>query len=100
MLKMTLLAAAALLLALEGQAGPPASYDNPDAAEDSSDEGAVSFERGDYLPVQYRGEIIDDWKGAGLTKPKKGYEWVRVGASAYLINLTGGFIKDASNPED
>ena len=82
---------------------PPASYDDPEAVRETSAGGGTqpaSFDRGEYLPVEHRGEILKDWEGAGLHEPEEAYEWVRVGDLAYLINLTSGFIKDTASLSD
>ena len=103
MLKTTLLIAMAFGLAATSQAGPPASYDDPEAVRETSTGGGTqpaSFDRGEYLPVEHRGEILKDWEGAGLHEPEEAYEWVRVGDLAYLINLTSGFIKDTASLSD
>lgn len=103
MLKTTLLIAMAFGLAATSQAGPPASYDDPEAVREApagGDMQPASFDRGEYLPVEYRGEILEDWEGAGLNDPEAGSEWVRVDDLAYLINLTSGFIKDTASLPD
>ncbi|HIG22462.1 RcnB family protein [Henriciella sp.] len=90
-------------LAVMGEAGPPASYDEPEAARDDmagEDRAASDFERGEYLPIQYRGDQVKNWKKAGLRKPDTGFEWVKVAQFAFLINPTSGFIRDIVELED
>ncbi|WP_169332270.1 RcnB family protein [Henriciella marina] len=103
MLKTTLLTGMVLGLAATGQAGPPASYDDPEAFRESSTGGdtqPASFDGGEYLPVEYRGDILKNWEDAGLNEPEEEFEWVRVNDRAYLINLTSGFIKDTASLPD
>ncbi|RIJ31654.1 hypothetical protein D1222_05270 [Henriciella algicola] len=90
-------------LAIVGEAGPPASYDKPDSAREGTaveDRAASDFERGEYLPIQYRGDLVKNWKKAGLRKPDTGFEWVKVAQLAFLINPTSGFIRDIVELED
>jgi Ni/Co efflux regulator RcnB len=37
---------------------------------------------------------IEDWYDFGLWQPSYGYEWIRVGADAVLVNLANGQIVD------
>lgn len=52
------------------------------------------FKRGDYLPVEYRGNFIEDRSGLGLKTAPDGYRWVRVDGKAYQIRITTGLITD------
>ncbi len=90
-------------LAIVSEAGPPASFDEPEAAREEmagDDRDASDFERGEYLPIQYRGDLVKNWKRAGLRKPDTGFEWVKVAQLAFLINPTSGFIRDIVELED
>jgi len=40
------------------------------------------------------GYFIDDWSDFGLWQPDYGYEWIRVGYDAVLVNLADGQVAD------
>ena len=53
------------------------------------------FAKGEYMPVQYRGDFVKDYRKYGLTKAPRDYRWVRIDGDAYLINVTSGLITEA-----
>ncbi|MCH2456743.1 MAG: RcnB family protein [Henriciella sp.] len=89
-------------LAAISEAGPPASFDEPKSVERemADDKLPSEFERGDYLPIQYRGNLLNHWKTEGLREPDAGFEWVRADQYAFLINPTSGFIRDIVELDD
>jgi Ni/Co efflux regulator RcnB len=54
------------------------------------------WRRGDYLPVSYRhgGYIVDDYYSYGLSRPSRGYHWVRVDNDVVLAAITTGIVLD------
>lgn len=92
MLKLFLPVAMALALVGPALAGPPQVDGDTqfDAAELSQQ--TPDFKRGEYLPVQYRGDYLEDWEAYGLETPEPGFNWVFIGHKAYLINQTSGLI--------
>ena len=55
------------------------------------------YRRGGYVPVEYRGGpyIVDDWRGAHLGRPRRGYHWVRSDNGDFLLVAIGtGIIAD------
>ncbi len=56
-----------------------------------------SWRRGEWLPPIFitQDYFINDWYDFGLWQPDYGYEWIRVGADAVLINLATGQVVDA-----
>jgi hypothetical protein len=55
-----------------------------------------SWRRGEWLPQVFidQAYFINDWYDFGLWQPDYGYEWIRVGADAVLINLADGQVVD------
>lgn len=55
-----------------------------------------SWRRGEWLPSPFinSGYFINDWYDFGLWQPDYGYEWIRVGADAVLVNLSDGQVVD------
>ena len=55
-----------------------------------------SWRRGEWLPAAFitSSYFINDWYDFGLWQPDYGYEWIRVGADAVLINLADGQVVD------
>jgi Ni/Co efflux regulator RcnB len=51
---------------------------------------------GEWLPPVFisEGYYINDWYDFGLYQPYYGYQWVRVGADAVLVNLATGAVVD------
>lgn len=97
MIKLLLSAAFLLASGSIAFAGPPQGAGSDDARyENGADQDLLepTYERGDYLPVQFRGDYLINWRAYGLQKPKKGFKWIRIGHNAYLINLTSGLITD------
>ena len=68
--------------------------------EMAGEKSPSEFERGDYLPIQYRGNLLNHWRTEGLREPDTGFDWVRVDQYAFLINPTSGFIRDIVELED
>jgi Ni/Co efflux regulator RcnB len=54
------------------------------------------WRRGEWLPQVFinSGYFIDDWSDFGLWQPDYGYEWIRVGYDAVLVNLADGQVAD------
>ncbi len=54
------------------------------------------WRRGEFLPAVFfqPNYFIDDWWVYGLWQPDYGYQWIRVGADALLINLATGAVVD------
>lgn len=98
MLRLLLPAALAIVMSGPAFAGPP-QYEDEKGAPDADMMGAVEqtdpvFERGEYLPIQFRGNFLTDWQDYGLREADPGFSWVQIGEKAYLINLTSGLITD------
>ncbi len=55
-----------------------------------------SWRRGEWLPPVFitSSYFINDWYDFGLWQPDYGYQWIRVGADAVLINLADGQVVD------
>ena len=55
------------------------------------------WRRGEFLPSVFflPNYYIDDYWAYGLWAPDYGYQWIRVGADALLINLSTGEVVDA-----
>ncbi len=54
------------------------------------------WRRGEWLPPVFISQnyFINDWYDFGLWQPNYGYEWIRVGADAVLVNLADGQVVD------
>jgi Ni/Co efflux regulator RcnB len=50
--------------------------------------------RGDFLPVEYYDEIIDQSGVYALSEAPNGYQWIRIDDAAYLTNVASGYIAD------
>lgn len=103
MLKLLLTAAMMLASGSIAHAGPPQVEGGDDAGYESAagqEPLDPTYERGDYLPVQFRGDYLINWRAYGLQKPEKGFKWIRIGHNAYLINLTSGLITDTFDGVD
>jgi Ni/Co efflux regulator RcnB len=50
------------------------------------------YQRGYYLPQQYRGYVIRDYNEYDLYAPQYGQQWVGVGQNAYLMEVASGLI--------
>lgn len=54
------------------------------------------WNRGDYLPSDYRNDHdFDDWHRYDLKPPPAGYRWVIVDRDAYLMQTTTGLVAQA-----
>jgi Ni/Co efflux regulator RcnB len=55
-----------------------------------------NWRQGEWLPSPFitSAYFINDWYDFGLWQPDYGYEWIRVGADAVLVNLTNGQVVD------
>jgi Ni/Co efflux regulator RcnB len=55
-----------------------------------------AWRRGEWLPPVFitSSYFINDWYDFGLWQPDYGYQWIRVGADAVLINLADGQVVD------
>jgi hypothetical protein len=55
-----------------------------------------AWRRGEWLPPVFitSSYFINDWYDFGLWQPNYGYEWIRVGADAVLVNLADGQVID------
>jgi Ni/Co efflux regulator RcnB len=56
------------------------------------------WRRGEFLPAFFFSPsyFISDWWAYGLWAPDYGYQWIRVGADALLINLATGEVVDVA----
>jgi Ni/Co efflux regulator RcnB len=54
------------------------------------------WRRGEWLPSVFiiDNYFIDDWYDFGLYQPQYGYEWIRVGGDALLVDVSTGQILD------
>jgi Ni/Co efflux regulator RcnB len=101
-----------------GQAGPPAGWRGPGPGAQSFNYGGRQFyryrvapyafprgyygwtghawRRGEWLPSVFIMDtyFINDWYDFGLYDPAYGYEWIRVGADALLVDLATGQVVD------
>ena len=101
-----------------GHGGPPAGWHGPRAGAQAFSYGGRQFyryhgapyafpqgyygwsghawRRGEWLPSVFIAEnyYINDWYDFGLYQPQYGYEWVRVGADALMIDLSSGQVVD------
>jgi Ni/Co efflux regulator RcnB len=50
--------------------------------------------RGGYLPRNFSGEIVDDYRRYRLRTPPSGFAWVRVGRGFALVSMRDGQIFD------
>jgi Ni/Co efflux regulator RcnB len=52
------------------------------------------WRRGDRLPAEYRHRqyVVEDWRGHGLNRPPRGYQWVQVGGDYVLVAIGSGVI--------
>jgi len=50
--------------------------------------------RGGYLPRNFNGEIVDDYRRFRLRTPPAGFAWVRVGNGFALVSMQNGQIFD------
>lgn len=57
--------------------GPPAAYRRADRIHP------------DHRSKQY---VVDDWRGHGLRRPPRGYQWVQNGGDYLLVAVTTGII--------
>ncbi|RYX91796.1 MAG: hypothetical protein EOO28_24395 [Comamonadaceae bacterium] len=73
----------------------PRGYDHPQARNDRY-YGArgPQFHRGGRLPNEYRNRqyVVQDWRGHHLNAPRRGQQWVQVGADYALIAIATGVI--------
>lgn len=53
-----------------------------------------SARRGGYLPRNFSGEIVDDYRRFRLRTPPAGFAWVRVGNGFALVSMSDGQIFD------
>jgi hypothetical protein len=55
-----------------------------------------AWRRGEWLPPVFIAStyFINDWYDFGLWQPDYGYEWIRVGVDAVLVNLADGQVVD------
>jgi len=55
-----------------------------------------AWRRGEWLPPVFitSGYFINDWYDFGLWQPDYGYQWIRVGADAVLVDLADGQVVD------
>jgi len=53
------------------------------------------YGRGQYLPQQYRTQVIHDWRRYGYPPPPPGSRYVRVGADTYLTQIATGLVLQA-----
>ncbi len=57
----------------------------------------LRFREGGVVPYEYRvgGKYITyDWRGMGLDRPPRGYQWMHIGDMYVLANQQNGMIKD------
>jgi Ni/Co efflux regulator RcnB len=50
------------------------------------------YQRGYYLPQEYRGYVIRDYHEYDLYQPQYGQQWVGAGQNAYLVEAATGLI--------
>jgi Ni/Co efflux regulator RcnB len=56
--------------------------------------GPREWRRGDRLPNDYRNRqyVVDDYRGYGLHKPPRGYQWVGINGDFALVGIASGVI--------
>jgi Ni/Co efflux regulator RcnB len=55
------------------------------------------WHRGERVPPEYRNRqyVVEDWRGHGLNRPPRGYQWVQVPGGDYaLISMRSGVISN------
>jgi Ni/Co efflux regulator RcnB len=53
-----------------------------------------SARRGGYLPRNFSGEIVDDYRRYRLRTPPAGFAWVRMGRGFALVSMRDGQVFD------
>jgi Ni/Co efflux regulator RcnB len=56
--------------------------------------GPRDWHRGDRIPNDYRNRqyVIDDYRGYGLNRPQRGYQWIGVNGDYALVAIASGII--------
>ena len=57
------------------------------------------FVRGQFLPQEYRGYVVNDYDRYHLRRPPRGYYWYRAGDDYVLAALASGLIFEVINAE-
>jgi Ni/Co efflux regulator RcnB len=57
------------------------------------------FIRGQFLPQEYRGYVVNDYDRYHLRRPPRGYYWYRAGDDYVLAALASGLIFEVINAE-
>jgi Ni/Co efflux regulator RcnB len=57
------------------------------------------FVRGQFLPQEYRGYVVNDYDRYHLRRPPRGYYWYRAGDDYVLAALGSGLIFEVINAE-
>ena len=54
----------------------------------------AAYRRGDRIHPDHRSKqyVVDDWRGHGLRRPPRGYQWVQNGGDYLLVAVTTGII--------
>ncbi len=65
-----------------------------------SDAGRPAWSRGQYLPPQARGEVIQDFGRYHLRRPPRGYYWYRAGDDYVLAAIASGVIFEVIQGDD
>lgn len=76
----------------------PRDDDRPRYGDSAQPRGFASpppaARRGGYLPRDFSGEVVDDYRRFRLRTPPAGFAWVRVGNGFALVSMTDGQIFD------
>ena len=59
---------------------------------------SYGMRRGGYLPPDYRGAMLGDYRRYRLRPPPPGYDWYRVGDDYLLVSRMNGLIFDVIRP--
>jgi Ni/Co efflux regulator RcnB len=56
--------------------------------------GPREWRRGDRIPNDYRNRqyVVDDYRGYGLSRPQRGYQWIGVNGDYALVAIATGLI--------
>jgi hypothetical protein len=98
----TLMLAAAMGAGMVAFADPPARGPGYDLPPGLAKQGKVPpgharkmWKKGEYLPLEYRGDYFDNWSRYELRSPPPGYRYVVVDSDVYLTQVATGLIAEA-----
>ncbi|RAK50985.1 RcnB family protein [Phenylobacterium deserti] len=77
---------------------PPREYAPYDAPRYRAPGPRYGVRRGGYLPPDYRGAMLGDYRRFRLRPPPPGYDWYRVGDDYLLVSRSNGLIFDVIRP--